>query len=382
VRFAGSAGPVWQSSEKQIENRTKRMRKKLAIAGLMAAGVLAQAEVTQPVCEQVGPDQYRVTFTLTGDSHKVKIFSSEDADGKRGRKLLKETASSDVTVLAGKPGERVYFFLEPDHGGAREVSIRLIPLEGTPNFRDLGGYETTDGHFVRWGKIYRAGVLTYLTEKDFAYLGQLGIRVVCDFRTDEENTEAPEKWIPGSGVRQLHLPIGTDASKTLASQQFLTQKRSDAEVSEWMTKGYASFVIDSAPEYARVFAEMKRNELPIAYHCTGGKDRTGVFSALLLLALGVPEKTVAADYELTNRYLAVASQNPNGGGKAMANASRMMANLTPEQRKALMAAKSEYLEGALRAIDEKYGSFDNYRRQALKVSDSDLETLRSKLLVK
>lgn len=358
------------------------MKKKLAIVGLMAAGALAHAEVTQPDCEQVGPDQYRITFALTGDSHKVKIFSSEDADGKRGRKLLQETESKDVTVSAGKRGARVYFFLEPDHGETREVSIRHLPLEGTPNFRDLGGYETTDGRFVRWGKIYRSGVLTYLTERDFAYLSPLGIRVVCDFRTDEENAEAPEKWLPGSDVRHVHLPIGTDASKTLAAQQSLAQKKSDAEISEWMAKTYASFVINSAPEFARVFAEMKRNELPLEYHCTAGKDRTGVFSALLLLALGVPEKTVEADYELTNRYLTDASLQPHGSGKAMASASRMMANLTPEQRKALMAAKSEYLEGALRAIDEKYGSFDNYRRQALGVSDSDLEALRSRLLVK
>jgi len=358
------------------------MRKKLAMVGLMAAGVLAQAEVTQPACEQVGPDQYRITFTLTGDSHKVKIFSSTDADGKRERKLVQESESNDVTVSAGKPGERAYFFLEPDHGETREVSIRHIPLEGTPNFRDLGGYETNDGRFVRWGKIYRSGVLTYLTEKDFAYLNQLGIRVVCDFRTDEENTDEPEKWIPGSDARHLHLPIGTDASKTLASQKFLEQKRSDAEISEWMTKGYASFVIDSAPEYARVFAEMKRNEFPLEYHCTGGKDRTGVFSALLLLALGVPENTVVTDYELTNRYLTAASLQQHGNGKTTSSISRMMTNLTPEQRKALMAAKREYLEGALRAIDEKYGSFDNYRRQALGVSDNDLETLRSRLLVK
>ena len=356
------------------------MLKAMAIAALIAAAVSAHAEVTHPDCEQVGPDRYRITFALTADSHKVKIFSSEDADGAHGRKLLLETAENDVTVTASKPGERVYFFLVPDHGPAREVSIRRLPLEGTPNFRDLGGYETSDGRFVRWGKIYRSGVLTYLTEKDFAYLSHLGIRVVCDFRTDQENADAPETWIPGSDARHVHLPIGTDANKTLASQQFLEQKRTDAEVSEWMTRAYASFVIHSAPEYARVFAEMARDGLPVEYHCSAGKDRTGVFSALLLLALGVPKQAVLADYELTNRYLTEASLSKDS--KAMSSASRMMANLTPEQRKALMAAKSEYLEGALHAIDAQFGSFDNYRRQALGVSDTDLETLKSKLLEK
>jgi protein-tyrosine phosphatase len=106
--------------------------------------------------------------------------------GKSLQPILK-TSQTKVTVHAGKPGERMYFFLKPDHGKEREVSIRRLPLEGTPNFRDLSGYETVDGRFVQWGKVYRSGVLTYLTPADLAYLDRLGIQVVCDFRTAEEN---------------------------------------------------------------------------------------------------------------------------------------------------------------------------------------------------
>jgi len=116
------------------------------------------------------------------------------------------------------------------------------------------------------------------------------------------------------------------------------------------------------------------------YHCTAGKDRTGVFSALVLLTLGVPRETVLADYALTNKYLL--------NGISAADSKKMLASnpgmdrLTPAQREVLLAADPAYLESTLRQINERYGSFDNYRRTALGVTDEDVQQLRSRLLEK
>ncbi len=357
---------------------------KIAFAWLMAASALAHAAVTDLSCIQVASTQYRLSFSLTGDSHKVQIYSSTDPSGAKGMHLVQETSATQITVIAGKAGERIYFFLKPDHGEQREVSIRRLPLEGTPNFRDLGGYETADGHFVQWGKIYRSGVLTYLTPADFAYLNQLGIHVVCDFRTRQENTEAPERWIDDSPAKRISLPIGTDGNKdaTASLQALLATNPAPAQLTDWMRKTYANFAFASAPEYSQVFAQLKQDHLPLLYHCTAGRDRTGVFSALLLLALGVPERTVVADYALTDHYIFEVDGQPDPTRQATANISKMLTHLTPEQRKAMFAAGPEYLESTLRSISAQYGSFDNYRRQALGVSDSDLEELRSRLLTK
>jgi PAS domain S-box-containing protein len=131
--------------------------------------------------------------------------------------------------------------------------------------------------------------------------------------------------------------------------------------------------------YSSVFKQLEEDHLPLLYHCTAGKDRTGVFSAFLLLALGVPEQTVLADYALTNIYLPPNSQFVHKMMAASANDS--LAKLSPGQRNVLMAADPEYLRSTLRAIDAKYGSFDNYRRQELHVSDSDVQELRSRLLM-
>jgi protein-tyrosine phosphatase len=353
------------------------------LASVLAGSALACAEVTRLNCVQTAPTEYRLSYSLTGASHEVEILASPDAAGNKGLKLVLKTSETEVTVHAGQPRERMYFFVRPDHGEQREVSIRHLPLEGTPNFRDLGGYETTDGHFVRWGTIYRSGVLSNLTAADFAYLNQLDIHVVCDFRTAQENATAPEIWIPGVDVEHVSLPIGPGSSKNpdTSMEAFLATNPSPAELKGWLTRIYGGFAFTNAPEYARVFVELERDHLPLLYHCAAGKDRTGVFSALLLLVLGVPENMVLSDYELTNKYLRDATPN-DASRKMLANSSPSLAHLTPEQRQVLMSADPEYLKSTLRSIDAKYGSFDNYRRSELGVSDSDVERLRARLLTK
>ena len=132
----------------------------------LAGSTLVSAEVKDLSCDQTGPTAYKLTYALTGTRTKCKSSPSTDPTGAKGKKLVLSTSDTNVTVQAGAPGQRVYFFIKPDHGAEREVSIRHLALQGTPNFRDLGGYETTDGRFVRWGLIYRSGVLSKLTASD------------------------------------------------------------------------------------------------------------------------------------------------------------------------------------------------------------------------
>jgi protein-tyrosine phosphatase len=358
------------------------MHKRFAVALLLAFSGLAYADVTNPVCTQTGPNSYKISFLLTGDSHSVSISASSDPGGKTDRVRVLQTEQTEVTVTAGQPDQRMYFFLEPDHGRGREVSVRHIELQGTPNFRDIGGYETVDGRFVRWGLVYRTGVLSYLTPSDFAYLRQLGVRVVCDFRTRQENEEAPEEWVPDSGAIMISMPIGPDNGKstTASLQQFAQGHPTTEQFKERMVKTYSNFVFEFSPEYARVFGELKQDHLPLVYHCTAGKDRTGIFTALLLRVLGVPLQTVLADYELTDRYFMSRADSTEASQKVRAQAESMMKTFTPEQRQVLMAADPAYLKATFAAIDERYGSFDNYRRQTLGLNDADVSALRVRLL--
>jgi protein-tyrosine phosphatase len=350
-----------------------------AVLGSILGSGMARAEVTNLICEQTGPAEYKLSYLLTGDSHEVTIYASTDAAKPEGEPILK-TSDATVTVHAGQEGQREYFFLKPDHGEQREVSIRHLPLQGTPNFRDLGGYETTDGRFVKWGLLYRSGVLSNLTASDFAYLRPLHVKVVCDFRTADENKIAPEIWIPDGHVDHVSLPIGTSGNKdtTSSMEALLKTNPSGEQLKAWLVHVYGGFAFTNAPEYAAVFRQLEEDHLPLLYHCTAGKDRTGVFSALLLLTLGVPEKAVLEDYALTNQYLLHGMSAEDS--KKMLASNPGLSRLTPEQRSALMAADPDYLRSTLRQIEAKYGSFDNYRRTALGVSDADVERLKARLL--
>lgn len=352
-----------------------------ALATILAGSALASAEVADLACIQTAPAQYNLSYSFTGGSHEVTIFASTDPAGNKGLEPVLKTSATNVTVHAGAPGERVYFFLKPDDGRQREVSIRHLPLEGSPNFRDLGGYETIDGRSVRWGAIYRSGALNALTAQDFAYLSNLGIRAVCDFRTARENATAPELWVPGAEVEHIALPIPPRVNKDAMTtpQEFYASNPTLAELKEWMAINYDSLAFTSVAQYCKLFARLDQDRLPLLYHCGSGKDRTGVFSAFLLLMLGVPEKTVVADYELSNTFLQVpppGSAHPAASSAAPAKHGQ----LTEEQWRVLMVSDPAYLQNLLRHIEARYGSFDNYRRAVLDVSDAKVERLRALLL--
>ena len=360
------------------------MLTRIALALAIATSAFAHADITHLTCTQTGPAEYKLSFSLTGDTRSVQIFAGADPQRSSSAQPVVAAAKGDVTVHAGEPGQRMFFFLKPDSGEEREVSIRHLPLQGTPNFRDLGGYRTTDGRFVRWGLLYRSGVLSYLTPADMKYLSQTGIRTVCDFRTKQENAAAPEIWIPGVNVDHLNLAIGGDGKKdgNVSMSGVAASNPTPAQLREWLAKTYSDFAFSAAPQYAKLFAEMQSDHLPLLYHCTAGKDRTGIFSAFLLLTLGVPEQTVLSDYALTDKYLLNSSQSDAVKKMTAASgASNSLAKFTPEQRNVLLAADPEYLRSTLRAIDEKFGSFDNYRRQELHVSDEDAQKLRARLLM-
>ena len=171
--------------------------------------------------------------------------------------------------------------------------------------------------------------------------------------------------------------MNKDANTT--PQAFYASHPSLAELKDWMAINYDSLAFPSAPQFSKLFVQLEDERLPLLYHCASGKDRTGVFSAFLLLMLGVPEKTAVADYELSNTFLEI----PQPGSTHLAASSTAPAKhgqLTEEQWRVLMISDPEYLENLLRHIDARYGSFDNYRRTMLNVSDAEVEKLRALLL--
>jgi protein-tyrosine phosphatase len=259
-------------------------------------------------------------------------------------------------------------------------NVRRLPLQGTRNLRDIGGYATTDGKHVKWRQVYRSGQLAQLTDKDYEYLAEVGISAICDFRSEDERRAAPTNWRGPNQPDMLWLPrqpatTATPASatttRTLSARELVASGASGEEVAASMRAAYEQYIVVFAPSYGAVIRRILQDRGPTLYHCSAGKDRTGTFSALLLLMLGVPRETVFEDYLLTNDYIGTTE-------RIAATAKDLKA--TPEAARPLMVADRTYLEAALQAIDRTFGSLDNYRRVALKVSDEDLRRLRARLL--
>ncbi len=255
---------------------------------------------------------------------------------------------------------------------------RALGLEGAPNFRDIGGYATTNGHHVRWGEVYRSNELSKLTPGDAEKVAALDLKSVIDLRTLDEREHAPSVW------SRAPADVYESPKSTLAPVMHTIL--SDAGTAEGahagMIKFYAGMPDEYHEEYAAMLQRIAAGKLPVLVHCTAGKDRTGVAMAVLLRTLGVPRQTVIADYVLTEQLLpapAAAAQNPVTLAGASAAPSPLM-QLPPESRQALWRADPDYIAAALDSIDREYGSVDAYVERELGMKESQLRALRAKLL--
>src|SRR6267378_5563868 len=161
-------------------------------------GSVVATGIESPTCELIGVGVYRIDFQASPDAGPIEVFASSRPDRIDSAKPLLTIRKAPAEVsISGHTG-RIYFHLKPASGATRVVSVRRLPLEGAKNFRDLGGYRTSDGHYVRWGLVYRSGYLADLTKQDYQYLRGLGIRLVCDVRAEGERMRSPTNWVGDS----------------------------------------------------------------------------------------------------------------------------------------------------------------------------------------
>jgi protein-tyrosine phosphatase len=178
----------------------------------------------------------------------------------------------------------------------QETPTRLVPLQGATNFRDLGGYVGSDGRPLRWRRLFRSEHLGGLTAQDHAALAQLGVRRSFDFRGVRERASQPYD-VPGLVQHPLSIePTVAQEMMALASAGIpLTPPRMVGLMEDLNRR----LVTHESARFAQWFEHLLQDDTPLVFHCTAGKDRTGLAAALLLRALGVSQEVVDADYLLT-----------------------------------------------------------------------------------
>ena len=170
---------------------------------------------------------------------------------------------------------------------------RVIALDGAVNFRDLGGYATLDGRRTRWRVLFRADGLGELSVTDFSILRELGIRTVVDLRSGHE-VDQDRFDVEAHPVDFHHFPFIDQLPN--AEQWYRRPGLLGAQ--------YKEMLDDAAPQIIGALEVLATPDAhPAVFHCTAGKDRTGLLSALVLSLLGVPEETVVADYALSGEAM-------------------------------------------------------------------------------
>lgn len=252
-----------------------------------------------------------------------------------------------------------------------DVGVRL---RGATNFRDLGGYETVDGRRTRRGQFYRSGDLGRLSDADLGVLAGLGLKTVIDFRPKPDKAAQPDR-LPQDNTPALYwLPVGFNPMDPARLKSIILQGHiEDGVFSNLLKEANRAYVTDFRAEFGRFLSIVANpDNVPVVFHCTEGKDRTGFAAAILLLCVGVPIETVLQDYLRTNQRTLVARR-----WTALRVFIGTFFRVKPNQMRPLLEARPEYLEAAIDAMKDHYGSIDGYLRESLGVSDQTRESLRA-----
>ncbi len=347
---------------------------------------LGAAQDAAAVIEHVeaARDGGTVTLTWTADG-PVDVLLAGDPEADPGRMTVVSAADRDgrhvVRDLRGV--SRPYFYLRGRGGQGRRVAVRVLPLEGGRNFRDLGGYPTQDGRHVKWGRVFRSGFMTNLTDADYEYLSAVGIRVVCDFRSEEERAARPTRWraAPTIEYRTWSYSDADDPGGmglgSLLSRPHLTPE----SVARIMARLYPNIVEEHKAKYRDLFHRLAAGELPLAFNCSAGKDRAGTAAALVLSALGVPREIVVRDYALSERVVDYEADLPAaGGGRGAQAADRPLGWLSAALMRPLLRSDPSYIRSTLAYLDATYGGVLGYIGTELDIDDAALARIRELLL--
>jgi protein-tyrosine phosphatase len=250
---------------------------------------------------------------------------------------------------------------------------RRLLLSGAVNFRDLGGYLTTDSRSVRKGLVFRSDHLSRLTTKDQQILQALQFKVVCDLRTVREQQRAPDLLPLDGAIRLLSLPVQVKGFDPATVMDRL-KAGDDAWLSmDFFIELYKRFLDHFGPVWGEVLTLIASPQnLPLVFHCTGGKDRTGICAALLLMTLGVNEESVIMDHDYSNTCNDERLQSIYAEFAAL--------GISPEKAAPYLQAPIEPLTAMFDHLKKTYGTIEDYLLTKAKLDRTTLRALQTGLL--
>nr|WP_319487415.1 tyrosine-protein phosphatase [uncultured Caproiciproducens sp.] len=228
--------------------------------------------------------------------------------------------------------------------------MRRIPLKKAKNMRDLGGYWTQSGKITQFGRLIRSDAPVLLSDDEIQYLIDFGVSAVVDMRSDDEVMKKPCSLNRAKKICYFHCPMAVG-------------NRSPKSQSE-VPNLYWEMITDYSA-MNRILSFIARQRGAVIFHCTAGKDRTGVVAAVLLLLAGVPRSDILADYQVSYTYIR----------------EDIRALLAREPDRPAFTGRSdpEYMEELLNRFENVYGTVYRYL-QEINLPNDEIQRLQSKLI--
>ena len=214
--------------------------------------------------------------------------------------------SASLPPRRGRPAKPFYNFPVLSSAAAKAAPAHPVPgtqldFAGGTNFRELGGYEADEGKHVKWGQIWRGIPTCKLTgEADRAKLDALGLRLILDLRSVEEAKKEPDYVPDGARLVQICGLCAEDGHEIAFAPGDIDRLMASAPEGYDVPRVLYRRMLTGNKAFKELFRALEAGETPILFHCSAGKDRTGVAAMLILLALGASDETICADYAQTN----------------------------------------------------------------------------------
>lgn len=259
-----------------------------------------------------------------------------------------------------------------------EINDRSISFEKIFNARDMGGLHAEQGRTISSGLLIRSANLSDATEADRNVLREkYHLSIIIDLRTELERKEMPD--MPIAAVDYRPIPIFDNSIAGISHEKRSSNEQLLAAIPE-MGQLYCKMVTDPScrenlGRAARCVMEHDFSKGSVLWHCTEGKDRCGLLSVVLLLALGVKRSTIMEDYLLTNRVNAAKAERYY---QMMVSAGRTVKEA--ETIRDIFLAKEEYLSAAFSAMDAQYENADDFLCDGLNVPQKLIERFQSSVL--
>lgn len=303
-------------------------------------------------------------------------------------KMICESESGRFSIVLPVSEGPYYFIAKSKTSSTNIFSERVIPLNNARNVRDMGGYQTNDGKFVKWGLLYRGDHLQNLDSEDISLLQKMEIQTIVDYRSEHELVFYPNKEIPGvKKVIQCDPKSSFSESSAMAvdldseNAQMVNSLKNGSVAPQYINGkgdnvilGYRELVTsESARKAYREFLILctESENLPLIHHCRGGKDRTGIGAMLLLLVLGVREEDIVKDYILTGEIRRERNQVKYEQYRKLTDNTDYLDYLMT-----LLATRAEFIEAAIKMVKDMYGTTDDYMIQHLGLSMEQLNKVR------